>query len=159
MLKWLYSQNSQREMKDDVNETRQLMSTSSCSFWVKPLSPFPVEAWPMKVMTLISGAWRFNMAAISCTLSRYDEKIMTRVLTSWGPGPGHSLDRTKNRPIQRSRAKVLKFFNTESDTCLIQMLKSYIIIITYSMSYITTENTVLDMFSLLLLSLKDKEFA
>lgn len=59
--------------------------TSSCSFWVKPLTPFPAEAWPIKVMTLISGAWRFNIAAISCTLSRNDEKIITRVLTSWGP--------------------------------------------------------------------------
>lgn len=41
------------------------VSTSSCSFWVKPLTPFPAEACPIKVMTLISGVWRFNMAAIS----------------------------------------------------------------------------------------------
>lgn len=78
------------------------MSTSSCSFWVKPLTPFPAEAWPINVMTLISGAWRFNMAAISCTLSRNDEKIITRVLTSWGPEPGHRGDRRETDWIKNS---------------------------------------------------------
>lgn len=66
------------------HKLRHLVSTSSCSFWVKPLTLFPVEAWPINVMTFISGVWRFNMAAISCTLSRNDEKIITRVLTSRG---------------------------------------------------------------------------
>lgn len=66
------------------------ISTSSCSFCVKPLTPFPAEAWPIKVMTLISGAWWFNIAAISCTLSRNDEKIITRVLTSCVPQSGNA---------------------------------------------------------------------
>lgn len=65
---------------------KHVVATSSCSFWVNPLTPFTAEAWPMKVITRISGAWWFNMAAISCTLSRKDEKIITRVPTSWGPG-------------------------------------------------------------------------
>lgn len=76
-----------------VSQTSTSICTSNCSFWVKPLTPFPAEAWPIKVMTLISGAWQFNIAAISCTLSRNDEKIITRVLTSCAPQSGNASEK------------------------------------------------------------------
>lgn len=60
---------------------RRRICTSSCSFWVKPRTPFPADAWPMKVMTLTRGWWRFSISAISWTLSRKDEKIITRVFS------------------------------------------------------------------------------
>lgn len=77
-------------LSGSMSVSQTSISTSSCSFWVKPLTPFPAEAWPIKVMTLISGAWRFSIAAISCTLSRNDENIITRVLTSCEPQSGNA---------------------------------------------------------------------
>ena len=40
----------------------------------------PTDDWPMKLITLTSGACRDSRSAISLTLSRYWENIITRLV-------------------------------------------------------------------------------
>lgn len=71
----------------------------------------------MKVMTLMSGAWRFNMLAISCTLSRKDEKIITLVLTSCGSEAERSREKgIRCRHLRKHMGEMLWETTLISDT-------------------------------------------
>lgn len=84
--------------------------TSSCSFCVKPFVLLPME-WPTKVITLTAGWCWLSISAISWTLSRKEEKIMTLVSAGLPSGTLSSIRHKKQvnkrlfeKERQRSRS-------------------------------------------------------